>query len=113
MTNLTIIQQSPDPEQVAERSRTRRSIADKIRGMGQNRIGALLLLLATVVAILWANFATASYEAFWETHLTIGVGDLQLEALELGLGAVLRELGIAAAAAPPMFERAVARPARR
>ncbi|WP_214468189.1 Na+/H+ antiporter NhaA [Microbacterium flavescens] len=79
MANLTIIQQSPDPEQVAERSRTRRSIADKIRAMGQNRIGALLLLLATVVAIVWANFATGSYEAFWETHLTVGVGDLQLD----------------------------------
>ncbi|MET0297794.1 MAG: Na+/H+ antiporter NhaA [Microbacterium sp.] len=47
--------------------------------MGQPRIGALLLLLATVVAIVWANAAMGSYEAFWETHLTFGVGDLQLD----------------------------------
>ncbi len=79
MAELTIIQRSPDPEQVVARSRTRRSIAEKIRAMGQNRIGALILLLATVAAIVWANVATLSYEAFWETHLTVGVGDLQLD----------------------------------
>lgn len=47
--------------------------------MGLNRSGALLLLLATVVAIVWANLAGGSYEAFWDTHLTVGVGDLQLD----------------------------------
>jgi Na+/H+ antiporter NhaA len=77
--NLTLIQRSPEPEDVAEKSRTRHSIADKIRAMGQNRIGALLLLVATVVAILWANISTGSYESFWETHMTVGVGDLQLD----------------------------------
>jgi Na+/H+ antiporter NhaA len=76
---LTIIQRSPDPEQAEERSRTRRSIADKIRAMGQARIGALLLLLATVLAIVWANVSTGSYESFWETHLTVGVGDIHLD----------------------------------
>jgi Na+/H+ antiporter NhaA len=77
--NLTVIQRSPDPEEVDDRSRTRRSIADKIRAVGQNRIGALLLLLATFAAIVWANVATGSYESFWETHLTVGVGDIQLD----------------------------------
>ncbi|MFD0791688.1 Na+/H+ antiporter NhaA [Microbacterium insulae] len=47
--------------------------------MGLNRSGALLLLLATVAAIVWANLAGGSYEAFWDTHLTVGVGDLQLD----------------------------------
>ncbi|WP_424960586.1 Na+/H+ antiporter NhaA [Microbacterium saccharophilum] len=47
--------------------------------MGQNRIGALLLLIATAAAIVWANLATGSYAAFWETHLTVGVGDIQLD----------------------------------
>lgn len=79
MDNLTVIQRSPDPEEVDDRSRTRRSIADKIRAVGQNRIGALLLLLATFAAIVWANIATGSYESFWETHLTVGVGDIQLD----------------------------------
>ncbi|WP_019179881.1 Na+/H+ antiporter NhaA [Microbacterium yannicii] len=79
MENLTLIERSPDPEDVAARSRTHRSIADKIRAMGQNRIGALLLLIATLVAILWANISTGSYESFWETHMTVGLGDLQLD----------------------------------
>ncbi|MCP2636595.1 Na+/H+ antiporter NhaA [Microbacterium sp. HD4P20] len=79
MDNLTLIQRSPDPEQIAERSRTPHSIAEKIRSLGQNRIGALLLLLATAVAIVWANVATGAYESFWETHLTVGVGDIQLD----------------------------------
>ena len=47
--------------------------------MGQNRIGALLLLVATLVAIIWANVSGLSYESFWETHLTVGVADLQLD----------------------------------
>lgn len=47
--------------------------------MGLNRTGALLLLVATVVAILWANLAGGSYETFWDTHLTVGVGDIQLD----------------------------------
>ena len=55
MAELTIIQRSPDPEQSAAQSRTHRSIAEKIRALGQNRIGALILLLATVAAIIWAN----------------------------------------------------------
>ena len=79
MAELTIIQRSPDPERSAAQSRTRRSIAEKIRAMGQNRIGALILLLATLAAIIWANVSVGSYEAFWETHLTVGVGDLQLD----------------------------------
>jgi Na+/H+ antiporter NhaA len=81
MTNLTITQRPPEPEPgpAAQRSRTRRSIAEKIRAMGLNRTGALLLLLATAVAILWANLAGGSYETFWDTHLTVGVGDIQLD----------------------------------
>ncbi len=57
----------------------RPSIAARISAMGQNRIGALLLLLATAAAIAWANAADASYTGFWETHLTVGVADLTLD----------------------------------
>ncbi|MGY1551980.1 Na+/H+ antiporter NhaA [Microbacterium sp. A588] len=46
--------------------------------MGQSRLGALLLLIATVVAVAWANISYASYEQVWGTHLVIGVEDLQL-----------------------------------
>jgi Na+/H+ antiporter NhaA len=79
MANLTVIQTSPDPEQVEANARSRRSIAEKIRALGQNRIGALLLLIATLVAIVWANVAGAAYDSFWETHLSIGFGDLHLD----------------------------------
>lgn len=79
MANLTVIQTSPDPEQVDAHVRRRRSIADKIRAMGQARIGALLLLVATVVAIVWANVSAGTYDAFWETHLTVGVADLRFD----------------------------------
>ena len=77
--SLTIIQRSPDPEQTDQRSRTHRSIADKVRAMGQARIGALLLLVATAAAIVWANVSHGTYDSFWETHLSVGVGDLQLD----------------------------------
>jgi len=57
----------------------RQSIASRISAMGQNRIGALLLLVATAAAIAWANLSSGSYESFWETHLIVGVGDLTLD----------------------------------
>lgn len=79
MAELTLIQRSPDPEQSSARSRSRRSIAEKIRSLGHNRIGALVLLLATVAAVAWANISIGSYETFWDTELMIGVGDLHLE----------------------------------
>ena len=78
MLNLTIIEQSPDPEDVASGHR-RPSIADRIRSLGQVRAGALLLLAATVVAIAWANISSSSYHGFWETHVTLGVADLRLD----------------------------------
>lgn len=62
----------------AHRAAPKPSIAAKIRSMGQNRIGALLLLLATLAAVVWAN-ASGTYATFWETHLSIGLGDLHLE----------------------------------
>lgn len=57
----------------------RSSIAARIGEMGLNRVGAVLLLAATVAAIVWANVAADLYAAFWETHLSIGVGDLHLD----------------------------------
>ena len=61
------------------RSRKHASIAAKIGAIGMNRSGALLLLMATVVAIAWANIADGAYESFWETHLSIGLGDIHID----------------------------------
>jgi len=77
MTNLTVNQTSLGPEHDAATHR-RPSIAGRIGAMGQNRIGAVFLLVGTLSAIVWANDSLASYDAFWETHLMVGVGDLQL-----------------------------------
>lgn len=38
-----------------------------------------LLLAATAAALLWANLAAASYESFWNSHLAIGPGWLDLD----------------------------------
>jgi Na+/H+ antiporter NhaA len=76
---LTLIQRSPDPEQAGQSRDRRPSIAERFRAMGRSRIGALLLLAATLIAIIWANISFTGYEQFWETHLTLGVGDLHLD----------------------------------
>jgi Na+/H+ antiporter NhaA len=79
MTNLTLIQRSPDPEAVGASRDRRPTLAERFRAMGRSRLGAMLLLLATLVAIVWANISFTGYEHFWETQLTLGVGDLHLE----------------------------------
>ncbi|MEV4297025.1 Na+/H+ antiporter NhaA [Microbispora rosea] len=79
MTNPTVIQTSLDPEGGAAGARRRPSIAARVGAMGQNRIGALLLLGSTLAAIIWANVSLASYQAFWQTHLMVGIGDLHLD----------------------------------
>jgi Na+:H+ antiporter, NhaA family len=40
--------------------------------------GGLVLLAATVVALLWANTAPGGYEAFWLREVTISIGDYSL-----------------------------------
>jgi hypothetical protein len=79
MTNLTAIQTSLDAEQGAARARRRPSIAARIGSMGQNRISALLLLVATLAVIVRADVSLASCETFWGIHLMVGVGDLRLD----------------------------------
>ncbi len=41
--------------------------------MAWEAAGGVALLLATIVAIAWANIDTAGYEAFWKTPITLGV----------------------------------------
>jgi hypothetical protein len=48
MGNLTVIQTSMDAERAVVRAHRRPSIAARIGSMSQSRIGALLLLLATL-----------------------------------------------------------------
>ncbi|WP_065570123.1 Na+/H+ antiporter NhaA [Microbacterium oleivorans] len=55
------------------------SIADHVGRMGRTRMGALLLLIATGSAIVWANISSSTYDGFWDTHLMIGLGDIHLD----------------------------------
>jgi len=76
---LTVIRSSPDPDHADAQHHRPRSLAERIGAIGHARLGAMLLLAATVAAIVWANVANGSYADFWETHLSLGVGDLRLD----------------------------------
>ncbi len=39
--------------------------------------GGILLVLATIVALIWANVWPASYQSFWSTEVRINVGDYE------------------------------------
>ncbi len=41
-------------------------------------LGGIVLLAATVAALVWANVAGDSYGDVWHTHLTIGIGHLSI-----------------------------------
>lgn len=45
----------------------------------QETVGGKLLLVATAVALLWANVAGDSYHAFWDTQTSLGPGWLHLD----------------------------------
>ncbi|MBD3780834.1 MAG: Na+/H+ antiporter NhaA [Micrococcales bacterium] len=73
-----VIDRSPDPE-APPSTPAPPSIAAWVRSVGSGRLGAVVLLLGTALAIVWANASHATYEAFWDTHLTVGVADLNLD----------------------------------
>ncbi len=44
--------------------------------MGTEAAGGIVLMMATILALLWANSPWGeSYFTFWETHLEISIGD--------------------------------------
>lgn len=55
-----------------------------VRFLAQEAASGVLLLLATAVALIWANFFGDSYFNFWHTELAIDIGSFHLaEPLEL------------------------------
>ncbi|MFL1438901.1 Na+/H+ antiporter NhaA, partial [Nocardiopsis protaetiae] len=46
---------------------------------GDDILGALLLLAATLLALLWANLGGTTYDDFWHTHLTVTLGAMELD----------------------------------
>jgi Na+/H+ antiporter NhaA len=79
MSELTVIRQSPDPTHSHESGEGRRSFAERIQALGRTRISALLLVVVTVLAVIWANLPGGSYAEFWDTHFSVGVADLRLD----------------------------------
>lgn len=47
--------------------------------MNMETSGGIVLLLATIVALIWANSMPESYLGFWGTHARIGIGSFSLE----------------------------------
>jgi Na+/H+ antiporter NhaA len=63
----------------AGRTAWARNLATPIRGyLHAETGGAVILVAAAVVAILWANIDRASYEEVWTTHFAIRLGDHEL-----------------------------------
>ncbi len=60
-----------------------------VRFLRQEAASGLLLIVATIVALLWANFAFDSYETFWDYHLKIEIGGWKF--LDKGLKLVVND----------------------
>ena len=74
------MKKDPDDRLIAPWSRSSRTsarvIAWPIRSfMRWQAAGGVALLVATVVALIWANTAGDSYTSFWSTSFTLGLGD--------------------------------------
>src|SRR3954471_15014600 len=65
------------PMQLRERTAWARNLAAPVRDfLGNETGGAVALLLATVLALVWANWpGSHSYESLWTTDLSIRLGD--------------------------------------
>jgi len=61
---------------LSEKMIPRRFVQPALRFMDTEAAGGIVLMIATVIALLWANSAWGeSYFTFWETHLEITIGD--------------------------------------
>ena len=56
-----------------------RAIAAPVRSFLRTEAGSAgVLVSAIVAALIWANVADGSYEAFWRMELRLAIGDLSL-----------------------------------
>jgi NhaA family Na+:H+ antiporter len=67
----------------SSRSQIGESAEDLAEFLRQETTGGRLLLLATAVALIWANVAPDSYDSFWQTTAAVGPAWLHLD-LTLG-----------------------------
>ncbi len=59
-------------------ARTRLRASPVSEFLSTETFGGIVLLVAVVAAIGWANVAPASYATFWSRHVTIGVGAFEI-----------------------------------
>jgi Na+:H+ antiporter, NhaA family len=64
------------PSVTARLTERRETLAEFLR---QETTGGRLLLLATAVALVWANVDEGSYRSFWDTHVSVGPEALHLD----------------------------------
>ncbi|MET0304057.1 MAG: Na+/H+ antiporter NhaA [Microbacteriaceae bacterium] len=81
MVSLQLVRRSPDPEDPdAFIPESRRSLVDVVSAIGTARIGAALLLIAALTAIVWENIpGSTSYVDFWESTIALRVGSMEFE----------------------------------
>ena len=63
----------------SSRSQIGESAEDLAEFLRQETTGGRLLLLATAVALIWANVAPDLYESFWQTTAAVGPAWLHLD----------------------------------
>ena len=79
----------PSPWTRSDRPVVRRVVRPLERFVSQEAGSGAVLLVAAVAALIWGNAAPQSYEDFWHTETTIGVGTIELH---LDLLAVVNDL---------------------
>ena len=63
-----------------------RFVRPVLRFTGIEAAGGIVLLVAAVLALIWANAPFGeSYETFWETHVNVEIGSFHLEETLRGL----------------------------
>jgi NhaA family Na+:H+ antiporter len=66
------------PEPSARRARVRRIVDPLTEFLHAEAAGGVALLVATAIALVWANAGASGYASVWEHVLELGAGDLSL-----------------------------------
>ncbi len=68
----------PSPWAGSDRPVVRRIVRPLERFVSQEAGSGAVLMAAAILALVWANLAPASYDAFWHTETAAGVGEFEL-----------------------------------
>ena len=79
----------PSPWARSDRPVVRRIVQPLERFVSREAGSGAVLMAAAIIALVWANVAPGSYEAFWHTETVAGVGDFELH---LDLRGVVNDL---------------------